>query len=242
MSALRITYSPAEGTLLEGSCKGDGAWEAIKAAQDKYRIRGWKYFRSLGMLGVSHSRDRAPNLGLMDVTADVLREAGFEVTVEVEAAPRPMEESEADRAERMDDRADALAAKAARKGSEADARQRSAQDIADGIPMGQPILVGHHSERRHRRDMARIDANMRKSIELADEADRAAHGAATAEKHMQHRENPRRVARRVETLEAERRGVQRNLDGHSRNFRNGRGSFITLRSTSQLRGGGVSSN
>jgi hypothetical protein len=115
VNALRIVHTAADGTLLYGSSKGDGAWEAIKAAQAKYQIRGWRYMPSIEMVGVSHSRDRAPNLGLFDVTADVLRGAGFEVEIDVEAAPRAMEESEADRAEHMDDRADALAAKATRK-------------------------------------------------------------------------------------------------------------------------------
>lgn len=41
----------------------------------------------------------------------------------------------------------------------------SARRVADGIPLGQPILVGHHSERRHRRDIARIDAGMRAGVE-----------------------------------------------------------------------------
>ena len=41
----------------------------------------------------------------------------------------------------------------------------TARTIADGIPMGQPVLIGHHSERHHRRDIARIDANMRKGCE-----------------------------------------------------------------------------
>jgi hypothetical protein len=45
------------------------------------------------------------------------------------------------------------------------------------IPMGQPILVGHHSERRHRRDLAKSDRAMRKSIE-ADK--RSKHLAARA--------------------------------------------------------------
>jgi hypothetical protein len=54
----------------------------------------------------------------------------------------------------------------------------SARRVADGIPMGQPILVGHHSERRHRRDIERIDRGMRKGIE---EADKAAHYARKAE-------------------------------------------------------------
>jgi len=43
--------------------------------------------------------------------------------------------------------------------------------IADMIPMGQPILVGHHSEGRHRRDIARIQNSMTKSIELGDKAE-----------------------------------------------------------------------
>jgi len=35
-------------------------------------------------------------------------------------------------------------------------------EAATGIPFGQPILVGHHSEGRHRRVIARADAAMRK--------------------------------------------------------------------------------
>lgn len=31
-----------------------------------------------------------------------------------------------------------------------------------GIPLGQPILVGHHSERRHRRHLERIESRVRK--------------------------------------------------------------------------------
>ena len=41
----------------------------------------------------------------------------------------------------------------------------TAHTIADGIPFGQPILVGHHSEGRHRRDAERIENNMRRGIE-----------------------------------------------------------------------------
>lgn len=46
-------------------------------------------------------------------------------------------------------------------------RLNAAARIADAIPMGQPVLVGHHSERHHRRDLDRIDANMRKGVEEA---------------------------------------------------------------------------
>lgn len=40
-----------------------------------------------------------------------------------------------------------------------------ASRIANNIPLGQPILIGHHSERHHRADIARIDNGMRKGIE-----------------------------------------------------------------------------
>lgn len=45
-----------------------------------------------------------------------------------------------------------------------DQRFDAARAIADRIPLGQPILVDHHSARGHRRDLARIDANMGKAV------------------------------------------------------------------------------
>jgi len=39
-----------------------------------------------------------------------------------------------------------------------------------GIPFGQPILVGHHSARKHRRALERADNAMRKGIEARDKA------------------------------------------------------------------------
>jgi hypothetical protein len=45
----------------------------------------------------------------------------------------------------------------------------SAHQILDIIPPGQPILVGHHSEGRHRRDLARVDRYFQKAGE-EDEA------------------------------------------------------------------------
>lgn len=63
---------------------------------------------------------------------------------------------------------------------EADARFDSAHDRLAHIPPGQPILVGHHSEKRHRRDLARHDSDMRKGIEAQRAADRASSAAVLA--------------------------------------------------------------
>lgn len=58
-----------------------------------------------------------------------------------------------------------------------DAKYAGAKQISDGIPFGQPILVGHHSERRARRDAAKIHDGMRAAIDLDDKARRQASSA-----------------------------------------------------------------
>jgi hypothetical protein len=47
----------------------------------------------------------------------------------------------------------------------------TAHKIVESIPLGQPILVGHHSEKRHRRAIDRMAANMTKGVESAKMAD-----------------------------------------------------------------------
>lgn len=61
------------------------------------------------------------------------------------------------------------------------------RSIADAIPFGQPILVGHHSEKRHRRDIERIQNSMNKSIELENKADQYTQRAENIE-------NPRGIS------------------------------------------------
>lgn len=46
----------------------------------------------------------------------------------------------------------------------------AAERIMDSIPLGQPILVGHHSEKRHRKAIDRIDSNMRAGVENMQKA------------------------------------------------------------------------
>jgi hypothetical protein len=69
------------------------------------------------------------------------------------------------RRERLERRAERREEWAEKAGNRAADKLRRAGELSDQIPMGQPILVGHHSEKRHRRHVERIDANMRKGIE-----------------------------------------------------------------------------
>lgn len=46
----------------------------------------------------------------------------------------------------------------------------ASNQIADMIPLGQPIMIGHHSEKRHRRAIAQIQRKARKGYELYKQA------------------------------------------------------------------------
>jgi Domain of unknown function (DUF3560). len=72
--------------------------------------------------------------------------------------------------ERREARQERYEKRAAKARVESGAAYEQARRIADFIPMGQPILVGHHSEKRHRRDLERIDNGMRKGRDLAEKA------------------------------------------------------------------------
>jgi len=71
------------------------------------------------------------------------------------------------------ERAKKLLAKARRLRELAQAEYDKA-DLSEeksGIPFGQPILVGHHSEKAHRRAIERAEKHMRRAVELTKEAD-----------------------------------------------------------------------
>lgn len=59
----------------------------------------------------------------------------------------------------------------AEKRSNAAYKKADLSESATGIPFGQPILVGHHSERRHRKVLENADRAMRKSIEEGEKAE-----------------------------------------------------------------------
>lgn len=112
--------------------------------------------------------------------------------------------------ERREARAERLREWAGKREAKADAAFAQVDQIASMIPFGQPILVGHHSERRARRDADRIDSGMRRSFEharKADEMNSKADNIEAAAAHAIYSDDPDAVERlegRIATLEAER--------------------------------------
>ncbi|NKS56564.1 DUF3560 domain-containing protein [Rhodococcus hoagii] len=207
--ALAIEHTEADGTLIDGTAKGDGSAQILKA-------HGWRWSRRLGSWYLPHTRDVAPKTAKINATAEALRAASFDVTVTIQSGVRDMAQVEADRADRQADRVTALDAKADRKAAAAAAAHDRADELSNRYPMGQPILVGHHSEARHRRDIERAHNADDAAWQADRDAKRAKAKADAARYTTDHRYQPDRIARRIATLEADRRRAQRNLDGHTR--------------------------
>lgn len=199
---LTITHSPAEGTLIEGTSRGDGTAEILKT-------NGWRWSRQLGCWYVPRSRDQQPRSWVINATAEALRSASFEVSVEISTERRGIEEIEADKAARSEARVERLQERAQRRGAASDALYERASDMAAGIPFGQPILVGHYSEGRDRRYRDRIQRTYRKAFDVQAEGDAAQRAADAASSHQRGRYGSITVGNRIERLEAELRAAQR---------------------------------
>jgi len=112
--------------------------------------------------------------------------------------------------ERREARADRLREWAAKRDARSAASFDAVHRIADNISFGQPILVGHHSERRARRDQDRIHNGMRSGIEHADMAASMRSRADNIERAADHAiysddaDAPERLAERIAELEAKR--------------------------------------
>jgi hypothetical protein len=111
-----------------------------------------------------------------------------------------------ERAERRAERFEEYSENAGRRAS---AAHRAVEAICDGIPLGQPILCGHHSERRARKDQERIQNGMRKVVNEMKSSAYWADRAKASLHHAKYLEKPAVRARRIKTIEADKRKQER---------------------------------
>ena len=111
--------------------------------------------------------------------------------------------------ERAEAKAGRLEDLSERRTQDADRAQKAVHAIADGIPFGQPILVGHHSERHARKDAEKIENGMRKAVECWKAAQYWQDRAKGAIRLAKYKERPDVRARRIKGLEADKRKEER---------------------------------
>ena len=202
---ISISHSAEHGTLVEGTSKGDGSPEILKA-------NGFRWSRNLGSWYLPRSRDQRPKLAIINRTCEQLSNSGHPVARTLESTLRPEATAEADRSIRDAARAARREVKAARLKDLAAAQQ----DKADGYdrqlpPMGQPILVGHHSEARHRKALDRARTWTLRTMETERAAKEMTDSAKVAATATLHRHNPVTVGNRIKTVQAELRFMKSQL-------------------------------
>jgi hypothetical protein len=207
MSSLFLTHTPADGSLLAGTSHGDGSAAVLKRL-------GWRWSRQMQCWYIPNSRDRHPQQNLITTTVERLEVLGLAVAFEVTQGLRSADQVESDRNARSTARAEHLQARAEGFRASAESAAQQAAATAQRMTTPQPILVCHHSERAMRRHYATV--NRRSQAALEAEA-----AAGTAADARQHRSDPAYVGRQILNLEADIRGILRQLEGSSRKLSNG---------------------
>jgi len=117
--------------------------------------------------------------------------------------------------ERREARIERLETWAAGRAHRADAERQRSADLTAGIPFGQPILAGHHSERRHRSAVDRSWQALGRSVESDRIAKRHAEKAANIAGQLEasiYDDDPDAIVQlraRLEVLEAARDRIKR---------------------------------
>lgn len=114
--------------------------------------------------------------------------------------------------DRAEDRADRFTQYRQKRTQDATAAHDAVSAITAGIPLGQPILVGHHSERRARKDAEKIQNTMRRAVQMWETAEYWQRRAAGALQHAKYKEQPAVRHRRIKRLEADKRKQERNKE------------------------------
>jgi protein-L-isoaspartate O-methyltransferase len=105
--------------------------------------------------------------------------------------------------ERQEERAERFGEYQESRTEDAEQARAAVHRIADGIPMGQPILVGHHSERHARKDAEKIENGMRRAVKMWETAQYWKDRAAGALRHAKYKELPAVRARRIKGIESD---------------------------------------
>ena len=102
---------------------------------------------------------------------------------------------------KLDAKRDRLLERADKAERQGDARIIRASNDASMIPLGQPILVGHHSEKRDRNFRKRIQNNFSKGIELKEKASKLRSRADSVGKAGVSSDDPDAVVKLAEKLQ-----------------------------------------
>jgi len=141
----------------------------VSVTDTEYKDR--REFRNLGLVPDRDSDGKfigwAGNVDPEDISK--LEELGNVVYVE---KPITQKKVHMDEIARLNRQLDSLEEREFKKAKQYDQLSDEIKQLADMIPLGEPIKVGHHSEKRHRKHFVKIDNKQRKRYELGQEIEK----------------------------------------------------------------------
>ncbi len=114
----------------------------------------------------------------------------------------------AERAEAKAARLDDLSIKRA---GQSNSFSQAARTISERFANGQPILIGHHSQRRAEKDKQRMESAQANAVKASQACEYWNYRAEGVERHANMKSNPRTIHNRIKKLLAELRADQRAL-------------------------------
>ena len=194
-----------DGTTVDGTTREDAA--TIK------QVGGFKWSRNLGGWYLPRTWHEVTRRRKAEQLAEAFGADRARLDIGELAPSTTAEERAAAHIDRARELAEQHANAAARLEAESDQHVERSRSYTEGIPFGQPILVGHHSQRGHEKALERSRSAATKAVETLREAelraDRAKSSAAEAEGY----DKPARVDRRIVAARKELDQWQRRLDG-----------------------------
>jgi len=169
---------------------------------------------------------RLYSMGRLDrETYDRVKAAGFKWAPKQELFVAPMwtparedllielcgeiEDEDKSLVERAEERADRFEDYSEKRANDANNAHKAVKGIMENIPLGQPILIGHHSEKHARKDAQRIENGMRKAVQMWETSQYWQSRATGAIRSAKYKERPDVRARRIKGLEADKRKQER---------------------------------
>ncbi|MGJ4084347.1 zeta toxin family protein [Corynebacterium macclintockiae] len=204
---IQITHTEEEGTLVHGTSRDDKVGPAMRA-------NGFKWSRNLKAWYAPRSRDKRPDSYKISRLHQALKDQGLDVGLDVDRRMGDAQRREERRDQRSADRIAALGEKVQRKQAAANAAWNTHFNRVDELPPdGEPIKVGHHSEKRHRRALDNAWKSLGRAVDAGKAVEDAQYRMEAAERSRRSRNRPQTVANRIEKLEKQIKKSRDQLNG-----------------------------
>ena len=113
--------------------------------------------------------------------------------------------------DRQEERAERFEGYQENRLKDAEAAHDAVSAITENIPLGQPILIGHHSEKKARKDAERIERGMQKAVNMWETSEYWKYRVGGVLRHAEYKEKPAVRARRIKKLQAEERKFKKTI-------------------------------